>query len=905
MPAVIELAPRPLSDRIGGRYSDLMTVAGARVGSGAAQAWPLIGRDEELERIAELRSNGTSPAVAIVAPAGVGKSRLAREAVAAADRTGAMVRWVQGTRSAGAVPLAACAELLPADARADDPLLQLQRTARTLREEAHGRPIVIGVDDAQRLDPASAALVLQLTLTGTAFILATVRSSEPCPDAVQSLWKDAGAERLELRALSEARTSELLEAVLGGPVEQRARHWIYDSSQGNALYMHELVLGALTTGAFVSVDGYWRLTRHPAPSASLTELIGERLSELDGEERRVIELLALGEPIRLPELVVLAGMEATASVEARGMVSVEGIGQAGTIRLAHPLYGDVVRSSMSVIRAAQIRRDLARIVQQRPGRSREDALLIARWLLDAGDPVPTELTMEAAAAAIAAGDPQLGDRLGRLALQDGGGIPAALIVARACAVRQRYREAEEVLAPLEGTCETQDTAIAYLHQRVVGLIWGLRRPEDGMALVTRALEWWDEPGWRRRLTPLRVRGLGTTINSRAAAEASGEALADEALEADVRRQVEVVHAVHLFGAGRARRSCELLARMRPLIPLRDEIDELAMVGCTVAGIESGWEIDETERWMSRAFREAIRTYDEAAAGLSASTLGGLCLLRGRYVDAARWFREAILHKEYHDPFLTRKCDHALLAGVAYYRGNREGVATAMQRCRMLTTSKLVDSERAYVIRGEAWLALAQGDPPRAQRLLLEGAEGYAGSPPFAVQLYHEAMRAGAPPRRIHPPLAELREECDGRLSVAYMDDAAARAAGDPGAVLTCADEFEAIGALRHASECAAAAAEIFAEAGREDSARRAAARSRELHGRCQGGFAPEVRGLARDEVILTDRERQLVDLAAQGLSNAEIADRFVLSVRTVESHLYRAMQKLGVKDRRDLRTGLR
>ena len=94
--------------------------------------------------------------------------------------------------------------------------------------------------------------------------------------------------------------------------------------------------------------------------------------------------------------------------------------------------------------------------------------------------------------------------------------------------------------------ETQETAIAYLQQRVVGLLWGLRRPEDGMALVTRALEWWDEPVWRRRLTPLRVRGLATTVNPRTAAEVSGEALADEALEPEVRRQVEVVHAVHLL-----------------------------------------------------------------------------------------------------------------------------------------------------------------------------------------------------------------------------------------------------------------------------------------------------------------------------------------------------------------------
>jgi DNA-binding NarL/FixJ family response regulator len=59
-------------------------------------------------------------------------------------------------------------------------------------------------------------------------------------------------------------------------------------------------------------------------------------------------------------------------------------------------------------------------------------------------------------------------------------------------------------------------------------------------------------------------------------------------------------------------------------------------------------------------------------------------------------------------------------------------------------------------------------------------------------------------------------------------------------------------------------------------------------------------GLDTTAVELTPREAQLIDLASQGLSNAEIADRLVLSVRTVETHLYRGMQKLGVSDRREL-----
>jgi DNA-binding NarL/FixJ family response regulator len=51
---------------------------------------------------------------------------------------------------------------------------------------------------------------------------------------------------------------------------------------------------------------------------------------------------------------------------------------------------------------------------------------------------------------------------------------------------------------------------------------------------------------------------------------------------------------------------------------------------------------------------------------------------------------------------------------------------------------------------------------------------------------------------------------------------------------------------------------------------------------------------------LTDRQREIVELAAVGLSNKEIAERLVTSVRTVEGHVYRAYQRLGAKSREEL-----
>jgi DNA-binding NarL/FixJ family response regulator len=51
---------------------------------------------------------------------------------------------------------------------------------------------------------------------------------------------------------------------------------------------------------------------------------------------------------------------------------------------------------------------------------------------------------------------------------------------------------------------------------------------------------------------------------------------------------------------------------------------------------------------------------------------------------------------------------------------------------------------------------------------------------------------------------------------------------------------------------------------------------------------------------LTPQELQIVQMAAEGLSNREIGQRLYLSHRTVESHLYRVFPKLGVTSRAQL-----
>jgi len=195
---------------------------------------------------------------------------------------------------------------------------------------------------------------------------------------------------------------------------------------------------------------------------------------------------------------------------------------------------------------------------------------------------------------------------------------------------------------------------------------------------------------------------------------------------------------------------------------------------------------------------------------------------------------------------------------------------------------------------------AAGASRRAQQILLARAPEFADLPLCETRLLYEAVRGGAPAREVAPRLRAISERCDSPLVSLRADHAHHQAARDAKGLMQTVDELEEIGATLYASEAAAHAAALFVSEGRHDSARRAAARSRVLFADDQGAVLPSIDGLDGAAVELTARERELVALARQGLTNQQIAERLVLSVRTVETFLYRAMRKLGVNDRRRL-----
>lgn len=140
------------------------------------------------------------------------------------------------------------------------------------------------------------------------------------------------------------------------------------------------------------------------------------------------------------------------------------------------------------------------------------------------------------------------------------------------------------------------------------------------------------------------------------------------------------------------------------------------------------------------------------------------------------------------------------------------------------------------------------------------------------------------------PYDAVRQAVPGGDLFARHADALDR--GDAPGLDAVAAELEERGFLLLAAEAHARAAQLHRD---PRAARTARTRAVALARRCQGARTPALAGLVLGE--LTTRQRQIVTLAAAGLSNRQIAERLTLSVRTVGNHLYGAYTRLGASDR--------
>ncbi|MDQ3905550.1 MAG: AAA family ATPase, partial [Actinomycetota bacterium] len=250
------------------------------MGSGSPDGnWPLVGRAAELKRAGTLL-RADRGALVLAGAAGVGKTRLAAECLGLAAAQGFVPLRVSATQCAAGLPFGAFASLVPELTLSTDLLEVLRTITAAIVRRGRGKPVAILIDDAHLLDQPSAALTQLMAATERIFVVATLRSGAPAPDAVVALWKDELAERIELYPFAAHVVEELLTTALRGPVDGATAYLLHKRTQGNVLFLREVVLAALEAGVLRREEGIWRLGAALPASSRLVEIIGTRLSGL-------------------------------------------------------------------------------------------------------------------------------------------------------------------------------------------------------------------------------------------------------------------------------------------------------------------------------------------------------------------------------------------------------------------------------------------------------------------------------------------------------------------------------------------------------------------------------------------------------------------------------------------------
>ncbi|MGY1711586.1 LuxR C-terminal-related transcriptional regulator [Geodermatophilus sp. SYSU D00758] len=397
--------------------------------------------------------------------------------------------------------------------------------------------------------------------------------------------------------------------------------------------------------------------------------------------------------------------------------------------------------------------------------------------------------------------------------------------------------------------------------------------ETACALIRRALE----QGRRRGDADLELSALsdlgGRLVHVGQAAEGLGlidQAMAG-ALGGECRRRQTVVWAACTMLA-----ACETTGDVRRATEWLRVVDDFsARYGCpflyATCRTHYGGLLIATGRWTDAERELAAAVRMAGGAGplphvLALARLAGLRLRQGRLEEA-----EA----------LARDCDDALLtAELLLARGEPATAVARLQGC--LGTGVPEETESAVLARVvEAQLALAGADAaaPAVERLTVLGARHPTGlaAARASTAAGHVAAARGA------------TDQAAGCFSTALRLLRRLDLPFDAGCVQLALARVEARTAPALAVEDAYAALATFDRLGARSQADAAAALLRSL------GARPRRSG--RSTEVLTNREREVLDLLALGLSNPEVAARLFISRKTAAHHVSSILGKLGVRSR--------
>jgi DNA-binding NarL/FixJ family response regulator len=861
--------------------------------------WPFVGRDAELARLSKLIADPEARGVVLAGPAGVGKTRVGLELLKRATAAGMVPERVMATKIKTELAFAAVTMLLPEGSH-HRPVGELAELAHALASEVIRRAgagrLALLVDDAHLLDDGSAMLIHQLVMRRSVFVIATVATGEPAPGPVVALWKEDLVERVDLEPLGDESIEQTVSDFLGGPVAGAVVVSLARRSRGNMLFVRELVHGALAQEALRCEGGIWHLVSELYPSKRLVELLESRLADTDPDEREILELLAVGEPLSDSELGTLASEALLDQLEKKGLISASLVHGRFSVVLAHPLYGEVLRSGISAGRMRRLTRGLAEALEAAGSHRPDDLLRIGTWRLKCGGGKP-DLLLAAATIGFDRFDYALAEELAQAAIEAGAGFDAQLLLGELTA-RQGDRagaEAQLLRLWIMAGDDAHRTRVALA--RVDNALYRIRH-DDAIRICAEALSVVEDPRSRSAIEVRRSWAVAYASGPQAAVE-SVEAIAGE--PDDATRIVNSAEAFFLAHLGRSSDALRAVsageeARRRVTGELHWPSAFHGFFRCEALAVAGRFvEMEETA---ADIYQSALNESSLVGEATGAHQLASALAERGRVRSAVRYAREASTLFGSLGDTLPLSQSQLLVAYVCALTGDASAAADAMAQFDRLQLPTVWHSLGTQYARG--WVAAASNNLPLARHLFEEEvttAERY-GDLARAGAALHALVRIGYPAPAAEP-LRSLAARVEGDLAALRAAHACALLDKDAGRLDEASRRFEAIGADLLAAEVAADTAVIWRQARESRQAKAAEHRAAKLLDQCEGATTPAT-GSVEARARLTPTERETAVLAGEGWSNKEIATQLNVAIRTVESRLQTIYAKLGVSSRIDL-----
>jgi DNA-binding CsgD family transcriptional regulator len=861
----------------------------------------LTGRDSEFAFIRRALSGaGNHSGVVIAGAAGVGKTWLAREALRRAEASGERTKWIVGTESARALPLGAfIGELGEA---MSDPLTNVRRVINSFVAQQRRGRVVVGVDDAHLLDGLSALVVHQLAQSGGARLVVTMRTGSEEPDAVTLLYKDGLLARLDLEPLSAAATREVIESTLGGPVDARSAARFGQLTGGNALFLQQLLADQIAGGRMRSMAGVWMWDGDVAVSASLSDTVGRQMGRLSPRLATVVDTLSQCEPLDVDVLCDLVRRSDLAAAERMGLVSVERTGGGLTARLAHPLFGELRRASAGEIYLSAIRGRLATRLAQNGDTDMHATVRRALLSLESDlDPDPA-LYLESARHAMTLLDLDLADRFATAAAQ-AGAPGAAGVRAMNLVLLGRGEQAEAALRDIVDGLDVLDRH-HWATVRAANLIWNLAKPHEAAVILKGLAAAPETPAQEAERVAVQAFLDAVSACCEPAAEKARAALAFPDLPGfhAMTASLALIMAMGALGqvdelTAVAEQALRRATTSFQASHMRFWFGAVYGRACRLTG-----RIDEFTR-TAKQLAESSRDIPGLAYANLALLLGNAELVSGAVAEAARLVHEAVAGVQRHSVTTgLRPASLFALAEAHAKLGQAAEADDAATKARSVVPPGFQFMHTGLSLAG-GWAMAAGGHlgeaVASAQQAALLARE--RGQPTHELACIQAAAQWGDGSQAARA--RELAEALSLPLADAVALHAQALLAGDGEGLLEASAKYRAIGDRVAAADAAAQASVAFDESQQHRRGLYAAALARELADECGGLCTPALRTPAG--LKLSGRQRDVIELVVAGLSNRQIADQLVMSVRTVEGHVYRACQRVGAQSREELASIIR